>query len=528
MGIYTRMTRAWLDQRYRQTDAAGTYLAHQPIYGLGHPASEGFHLTRMARTYQILKVINRLDFETVLDVGASEGYLGYLIRELFGAEVLVGDLSPEAGRRANELFELEGLAFDCSRLPFRDDAFDLVICSEVIEHVEYPVDVMLELERVSGQALVLTTEEVTDDEENLTAHATSRRSMPHAERNLFHIDDLRLMYGAACECRSEYLGSPPSDRVSLEEAKAWIRSATEIEEFDPAGLGVVLTALFNDSQKCEPRLAEEQLLDAVMKVAREPQPIGAADAVTVPTSRRGALREKMICPLCSGRLRWAESDADPICCANCNREYVIHGGVPALYDESAADPSSMDLESHLWVENDDSERIEAIMALYDRLEVPKQSAKLSWDFEQAGIAEAWILSEDMVRREANGNGTAWLSKGEDPWLVAPLFELPAADVLEFKIEMRIHNPDFPIDAGMGQIYWMGMGDLTFDESRSIQFPVINDGEFHDYTIALSEHPEWPQSGGLWLRIDPVNGPAELDLRSIKLACAAADQGEGAA
>ncbi|MFT5286602.1 MAG: hypothetical protein ACI8TQ_002772 [Planctomycetota bacterium] len=526
MGIYTRMTRAWLDQRYRQTDEAGVYLAHQPIYGLAHPASEGFHLTRMARTFQILKVLNRLSFENVLDVGASEGYLGSLVRDLFGAEVLVSDLSTEAGHRANELFGLEGVAFDCARFPFRDDAFDLVICSEVIEHVEFPVDVMLELERVSGKALVLTTEEVTGDEAELIEHANNRRSMPHAERNLFHIDNMKLLYGADCECRSEYCGSPPADSVSLDEAKAWIQSATDVDHWDPNGLGVVAMALFNGAQKCDPRLPEEQLLEAVLKVAREPEPIGAPGAVTIATDKRDSFREMMSCPVCSGRLRFAETDSEPITCANCSREYTIFGGVPALYDESAPDPDPMDLESHLWVENDDAEKISAIMELYDRLEIPPANKDLSWNFEVAGTKDAWMPCAEMALREENGNGSAWLSKGDDPWIVGPLFELPESEAIAITIDMRIHNPDFPVDAGVGQIYWMGMGDLAFEESRSIQFSVVNDGEYHEYQVMLSEHDQWPASGGLWLRVDPVNGPAELDLRTIKLSVASSGGSEG--
>ena len=124
MGTYTRMTRAWLDQRYRQTTPEGVYVAHQPIYGLGSSCSEPDQVPRMARTYQILKVLNRLEFSSFLDVGAAEGHLAQLVAEHLGAQVMIGDLSVEAVRRAWELFGLTGVGLDSTRLPFPDGAFD--------------------------------------------------------------------------------------------------------------------------------------------------------------------------------------------------------------------------------------------------------------------------------------------------------------------------------------------------------------------------------------------------------------------
>ena len=41
MDTYTEDTKSWLDQRFREVDAEGVFLAHQPIYGFrrGHCGS---------------------------------------------------------------------------------------------------------------------------------------------------------------------------------------------------------------------------------------------------------------------------------------------------------------------------------------------------------------------------------------------------------------------------------------------------------------------------------------------------------
>lgn len=45
---------------------------------------------------------------------------------------------------------------DVERLPFRDHAFDFVICSHVLEHVEDPVAAVLELQRVASRGYIET------------------------------------------------------------------------------------------------------------------------------------------------------------------------------------------------------------------------------------------------------------------------------------------------------------------------------------------------------------------------------------
>lgn len=115
MTSYTRTTRAWLEQRFLMRSEAGHYFAHTPIYGVGHPDAEPGHAARLCRISRILRVLDGLAFDTMLDVGGAEGYLGHLAQTIFGVEAATSDLSLEANRRAREIFALPSAAVDCSR-----------------------------------------------------------------------------------------------------------------------------------------------------------------------------------------------------------------------------------------------------------------------------------------------------------------------------------------------------------------------------------------------------------------------------
>jgi SAM-dependent methyltransferase len=86
----------------------------------------------------------------VLDAGCGTGYgLAMLLAE--GPESLTGmDLSEEAvaeaGRRLGG--EADVLRADVRDLPFDDGSFDMVVCFEVIEHIDRQPDALEELKRV--------------------------------------------------------------------------------------------------------------------------------------------------------------------------------------------------------------------------------------------------------------------------------------------------------------------------------------------------------------------------------------------
>jgi SAM-dependent methyltransferase len=94
---------------------------------------------------------------TVLDVGCGEGFA---VRYLFGdapPQVIGIDLRPHALALAHQLNpQHQFAAGSIFQLPFADNHVDLILCMEVLEHLDDPAQGMVELCRVSRTWLLLS------------------------------------------------------------------------------------------------------------------------------------------------------------------------------------------------------------------------------------------------------------------------------------------------------------------------------------------------------------------------------------
>ena len=156
MDPYTKETKDWLDQRFLMTDGEGIYYAHQPIYGFRKGHCEPTFVERYIVTFHIMEALSHLEFDTLLDIGGAEGYKAAMVREIFCASTISGDISEEACHRAKGIFDIEGMSIDIRQLPFKDKAFDVVLCSETLEHVPDLEAATRELVRVCRKAVVIT------------------------------------------------------------------------------------------------------------------------------------------------------------------------------------------------------------------------------------------------------------------------------------------------------------------------------------------------------------------------------------
>ena len=93
----------------------------------------------------------------VLDAGCGVGYGTAMLARAGAAEAIGVDLSAQAiaAAEADSTTSASFLAGDVRALPFQDGAFDLVVCFEVIEHIERPHEVIAELARVLAPGGVL-------------------------------------------------------------------------------------------------------------------------------------------------------------------------------------------------------------------------------------------------------------------------------------------------------------------------------------------------------------------------------------
>jgi len=104
---------------------------HNELY-FGSKLSPRRHIHN-SRFNSLLKLIGNVTNKKILDAGCGEGYFLSLInsKEKFGVE-----LSEKRVSEALKLYpQLKIKIADVNNLPFEDDTFDVIVCSEVLEHV---------------------------------------------------------------------------------------------------------------------------------------------------------------------------------------------------------------------------------------------------------------------------------------------------------------------------------------------------------------------------------------------------------
>jgi ubiquinone/menaquinone biosynthesis C-methylase UbiE len=137
---------------------------------VGRPQPLGNHFDKYATTNPVARrlvarfladvtaLYRSVRARSVLEVGCGEGKLAHhLLRHAprpdrfvacdLSLERLPADLDPLLERREATIYDL----------PFPDRSFDLVVCCEVLEHLERPALGLTELARVARRAVLLST-----------------------------------------------------------------------------------------------------------------------------------------------------------------------------------------------------------------------------------------------------------------------------------------------------------------------------------------------------------------------------------
>lgn len=111
------------------------------------------------REEKILNCISKTQGKKILDIGCASGYLGKKLLAN-GAEVFGVDISSDEINKAKKvLTEAKVVNLNNQNLPYESNIFDIVIASEIIEHLQNPLFVLNECVRVlkNDGIIIITT-----------------------------------------------------------------------------------------------------------------------------------------------------------------------------------------------------------------------------------------------------------------------------------------------------------------------------------------------------------------------------------
>jgi 2-polyprenyl-3-methyl-5-hydroxy-6-metoxy-1,4-benzoquinol methylase len=96
--------------------------------------------------------------DSILDVGCGEGFTLNRLKEHGVGKRLEGlEYSKDAIELGKKTYpDIKIVQGSVYELPYEDNSFDLVLCTEVLEHLDNPKDALKELARVSKKYLVIS------------------------------------------------------------------------------------------------------------------------------------------------------------------------------------------------------------------------------------------------------------------------------------------------------------------------------------------------------------------------------------
>ncbi|MGB9911327.1 MAG: class I SAM-dependent methyltransferase [Microgenomates group bacterium] len=129
---------------------------------------------------EIIRSLNLEGKEKILEIGSGLGLLGQEIKKRIGTKTFyVGiDLAfnPLEKSKDREILPVQGNAI---KLPFTDEAFDVVISTDVLEHIPNAEEVIKEIRRVlkpGGKAFIVIADPSEPRFENVVDHIKRSQS----------------------------------------------------------------------------------------------------------------------------------------------------------------------------------------------------------------------------------------------------------------------------------------------------------------------------------------------------------------
>lgn len=128
-------------------------------YGSKNPLKQFMIKKFLAKLLNVLQGVKGNAAISLLDVGCGEGFISnFLYDNLDGIQITACDFFVEALSKAKEANQ-RSICFeqaDIMALKYADKSYDVVMATEVLEHLEDPRKALAELMRVARRAVVLS------------------------------------------------------------------------------------------------------------------------------------------------------------------------------------------------------------------------------------------------------------------------------------------------------------------------------------------------------------------------------------
>jgi len=360
-------TRHWLEGNYLAAIAAfrgASQIVYDPD---GRPRNfTRYHFQEVQRKLRIFRWLDRFEFGSFIDIGSGFDEYPNFVRERYGVPAYFADFAhsmnlPYGGREQGKLDH--AVTLNIARLPFADGAFDVVLSSEVLEHLVRPVECIAELLRVARRYLVMTSLEALSANrwQRWLSHWRVDTSQPHVERNFFVLDELEAIFGP--DWRHEnlfYDGTLPASVFHpLEAQEAAYRSLGDVEALTDAlcraasvtdhrrgAMGILIVKAQPGATLRPPAPNDHELAHWLIRRTASGQHAGARlveqirDGTASFAEKDRPLAPELIallrCPDCRGPLDAAGAG---VRCPACGTVFAGEYGVPILYPTRQATDS---------------------------------------------------------------------------------------------------------------------------------------------------------------------------------------------
>lgn len=131
-------------------------------YARGRKTKKSWRYRLKRRTYEVIQAINKYhpsNIDTILDIGTAEGLMLSLIKKEFPQTKCIGIEYSQELVDLNQDKNIKIIQGDAQNLPFKDNLFDIVMATAIIEHLPQSFKMLTESHRVlkSNGIFILTT-----------------------------------------------------------------------------------------------------------------------------------------------------------------------------------------------------------------------------------------------------------------------------------------------------------------------------------------------------------------------------------